>query len=734
MLALFQRCDCRREPPLALYGIEIMSTKNKTRTTARELLEHALDDPAAEFRPGQCEAICGLVDENARVLLVQRTGWGKSMVYFLGTRILRDRGRGVTLLISPLLALMRDQIDAAGNLGLAAETVNSTNPEKWPRVRERLRAGQVDILLISPERLSNDAFVEDFLLPVADDVGLLVIDEAHCISDWGHDFRPDYRRIVRVLRRLPRNVPVLAATATANDRVVGDVHSQLGADLRIQRGPLARESLCLQNVQMPRQIHRLAWLADHLDDLQGSGIIYTLTVRDAVRVADWLRFEGHDVAAYYGDVPHEDRLHLEQRLKRNEIKALVATTALGMGYDKPDLGFVVHYQAPQGVVHYYQQVGRAGRKLATAHGILLSGAEDGDIADYFIRNAFPSDDEVHQILAAVEASEDGLLPTELERAVNLRKGRMEQVLKLVAVEERPAIVRQRGDDNRLRWQRTQFPWSLGVERIDRLTRQRRDEWDQIQAYVATEGCLMRFLAEALDDPEAAECGRCANCLEDSLIPTTYRRRTVERALRFLRRSEFEIKLRVRCPPGAFSTYGWSGNLPADLRAEPGRCLGRWGDAGWGQTVIDGKHDGHFNDELVEALAQMIGERWRPGPSPGRNPGPSPGWVTAVPSLRHPELVADLAERLADSLGLAYVPAVSKRRETEPQKTMENAYHQASNLDGVFVADEALVREEPVLLVDDVIDSGWTLTVIAALLRGAGIPAVYPVVLASTGYR
>jgi len=699
---------------------------NGTATIARELLRRALEDPAAAFRPGQGEAICDLVDENARVLLVQRTGWGKSMVYFLATRILRDRGRGVTLLISPLLALMRDQIDAAGNLGLAAETVNSTNPEEWPGVRDRLRGGHVDLLLIAPERLSNDAFVEDFLLPVADDVGLLVIDEAHCISDWGHDFRPDYRRIVRVLQRLPRNVPVLAATATANDRVVGDVHGQLGADLRIHRGPLARDSLCLQNLQMPNQAHRLAWLADHLGELAGSGIIYTLTVRDAIRVSSWLRSEGHDVAAYHGDVPHEDRLELEQRLKRNQIKALVATTALGMGYDKPDLGFVVHYQAPPSVVHYYQQVGRAGRKLDTAHGILLSGAEDGDIADYFIRSAFPSDDVVRQILAAVEAPEDGLLPTELERAVNVRKSRMEQVLKLVAVDERPAIVQQRGDDGRLRWQRTQFPWALDAERIGRLSRQRRDEWDQIQAYVAIEGCLMQFLREALDDPGATACGRCANCTGEDLIPTTHQRETLERALRFLRRSEFEIKLRVRCPPGAFAAYGWSGNLPADLRADPGRCLSRWGDAGWGETVREAKRDDHLGDDLIEALVEMITERWCPDPAPV--------WVAAVPSLRSPELVADFAARIARRLDLPFVAAVSKRRETDPQKTMENAFHQASNLDGAFAADETLVRDGPVLLVDDVIDSGWTLTVVAALLRQAGVPAVYPVVLASTGYR
>ena len=704
------------------------SMNNGTLEKARDLLEIALADPEAEFRPGQGEAICALVDDSARVLVVQRTGWGKSMVYFLATKLLRERGRGATILISPLLALMRDQISsgAAQNLSLAAETINSTNPDDWAQIGKLLLAGDVDLLLISPERLANDAFVENFLLPVAENVGLLVVDEAHCISDWGHDFRPDYRRIVRVLQRLPDNVPVLATTATANDRVVRDVHVQFGEALRIQRGPLTRESLCLQAMRLPNQAHRLAWLSDHLDELPGSGIIYALTVRDAMRVADWLQSEGHEAASYYGNLEHEQRVELEQRLKRNEIKALVATTALGMGFDKPDLGFVVHYQAPQSVVHYYQQVGRAGRSLDTAYGVLLSGAEDGDIADYFIRSAFPSEEEVGQILAAVEASDDGLTSAELERAVNLRKGRMEKVLKLIGVEDQPAIVRQRGEAGPYRWQRTQFPWALDAERIERLTRQRREEWAQIQAYVDSDICLMRFLGDALDDHEAADCGRCSNCRGEDLISRAYERDTVGRAQRFLRRSEFEVKPKVRCPARAFRTYGWSGNLSRELRARPGRCLSRWGDAGWGKVVADGKRNGHFDGALVEALTGMICERWRPDPSPT--------WVTCVPSLRYPELVADFAQRLATALGLPFIAALTKSLETEPQKNMENAFHQAHNLDGAFRVDESVVHAEPVLLVDDVIDSGWTLTVVGALLKEADVPAVYPVVLASTGYR
>ncbi len=347
----------------------------QSRRRALALLRRALADPAADFRGGQWEAIESLAEQRARLLVVQRTGWGKSLVYFLTTRLLRERGAGPTLLVSPLLALMRNQIVAAGRLGVRAATINSSNREDWEVVAAQLRSDEVDLLLISPERLANDEFREQLLLPVANRIGFFVVDEAHCISDWGHDFRPDYQRITRVLQALPRNIPVLATTATANDRVVDDIGSQLGRGLQVSRGPLMRESLQLQNFRLPSQSSRMAWLAEQVPRLPGSGIIYTLTVRDAERVAGWLRSQDIAAYAYHADVEAAAREDLERRLLGNRLKALIATTALGMGFDKPDLGFVIHFQRPGSVVHYYQQVGRAGRAVPQAYGILLSGSE-----------------------------------------------------------------------------------------------------------------------------------------------------------------------------------------------------------------------------------------------------------------------------------------------------------------------------------------------------------------------
>src|SRR6195952_3919255 len=325
-------------------------------TRAAELL-HQLAGPDATCAEHQLEALADLVEDRARVLCVQRTGWGKSAVYFIATALLRERGAGPTLIVSPLLALMRNQMAAAERLWVRGYPIYSTNRDAWDEVRALLAEDAVDLLLISPERLNNPAFRASMLPAFAERVGLLVVDEAHCISDWGHDFRPDYRRIAEMLERLPAGVGVLCTTATANDRVVADVEEQLrtghsGAQLVAYRGPLGRSSLRFEVVELPGQADRLAWLATHLDELPGSGIVYTLTQRDAEQVAVWLTAHGIAAEAYTGEIETERRIAVEDRLLSNDLKAVVATSALGMGYDKPDLGFVVHYQAPRSVIAY----------------------------------------------------------------------------------------------------------------------------------------------------------------------------------------------------------------------------------------------------------------------------------------------------------------------------------------------------------------------------------------------
>ena len=687
-----------------------------------DLLRVALNDQTAKFRDGQWEAIDMLVNRHERLLMVQRTGWGKSAVYFIATRILQDRGHGPTLIVSPLLALMRNQIEAAGRLGIRAVSINSTNKDSWPELQRTIHNDEVEALLISPERLANDEFVENVLLPVAGRIGLLVVDEAHCISDWGHDFRPDYRRLVNILRNMPENLPILGTTATANERVIKDVQVQLG-DIGIQRGSLMRNTLALQNMRLPSQAARLAWLAEHIEALPGTGIIYTLTKRDAEQVADWLTRQGVAARAYFSDVTNDGfensdayRQHLEDQLLRNQIKVLVATTALGMGYDKPDLGFVVHYQAPGSVVAYYQQVGRAGRAIKHAVGILMSGREDDDIHEYFRRSAFPSESHVEKILDVLEES-NGLNIRDLEEKVNLRPKQIQHTLKFLSVDNPAPVIR----DGSL-WQRTPVSYRLNHERIRRLTGQREIEWQEIQNYLDEDGCLMKFLANALDDKNPQTCGRCSSCLGRPIVDPSFPRERAISAARFLRQSEMPLACNRQVAKDAFTQYGFRGNLAQELRAETGRILSRWGDAGWGQLVADDKHRGHFRFELVKAVAEMLRDRWQPVPSPE--------WVTCVPSRAHPNLVPGFAQRLASALELPFMPVVSKTRHNEPQKVQQNRFYQCRNLDGAFRVD-GLVPQGPVLLVDDIVDSGWTMTVVAALLRQSGSGSVWPVALATT---
>ena len=695
------------------------------RPQAQQLLKTALANPAAEFRDGQWEAIDALVNHRQKLLVVQRTGWGKSSVYFISTKIFRDRGMGPTIIVSPLLALMRNQIESAKRLGIIAETMNSTNHDDWQAVTQRILNNQIDCLLISPERLANDSFIETVLQPIADRIALMVIDEAHCISDWGHDFRPDYRRIVNILRQLPSNTPVLGTTATANNRVVEDIQTQLG-DIQIHRGPLIRESLALQTMVLPDQASRLAWLAQVIPTLPGTGIVYTLTVRDAEQVVGWLVANGIDAKAYHGSIESEGfedsnayRQHLEDLLLNNQLKVLVATTALGMGYDKPDLSFVIHYQAPGSIVAYYQQVGRAGRGIKHAVGVLMSGVEDQNIHEFFRESAFPSEAQVNEILQVLESS-DGLSIRGIEEQTNLRYGQIEKVLKLLSVEN-PAPVIKDGS----RWVRTPVHYQMDLARIAHLTGQRVQEWQEVQAYLSETGCKMTFLRQALDDLDPTPCGKCSSCLGQPVIDKAIDSNLAHSAGAFLKQAEMVIKPKAQVAANAFPEYGFRGNLPQQLRAQEGRVLSRWGDAGWGRTVADNKHAGRFSDDLVEAMAEMIQQRWQPNPAPQ--------WVCCVPSLNHTELVPDFARRLAARLKLPFLDAVHKVKNNQPQKAQQNRFHQCRNLDGVF-GIENYIPSEPVLLVDDIIDSGWTLTVIAALLQQAGSGVVYPVALASSSVK
>ena len=671
-----------------------------------EALRSLTGRPDADFRPDQRAAIEALVERRDRVLVVQRTGWGKSAVYFLATHLLRQQQFGPTLLISPLLALMRNQIDAAERLGLRCMTVNSSSATTVDELSARLEADDVDLVLVSPERLANPDFAGKAMPILGRRPGLVVIDEVHCISDWGHDFRPDYRRIGRLIANFgDGNVPVLGCTATANSRVVEDVAQQLGASITTYRGQLGRDGLALSAVRLPRQAERLAWLAEHLAELPGSGIIYCLTIRDVENVTSWLRRQGHDVAGYTGATISEDREEMERRLQANDLKALVATSALGMGYDKPDLGFVVHFQMPGSPVAYYQQVGRAGRALEHSQALLLCGKEDVNIQDYFIDAAFPDPQDVDAVLAILDEAAGPVSLRDIATNVDVKWTQIELVLKQLDVEG--VVRRVKGQS----YERTLTPWIYPHERVAGVTDARRWEQQLMFDYADTSGCRMRFLTDLLDDDMAGGCGICDNCRGEMLQPSTSSTLIAD-AEAFLRNRPLMIEPRKQ-------------SIPISERNQQGRTLAHWGDSGWGPMVQQGRRDGHFADELVDAMAEMITE-WAPSPAPE--------WVAAVPSDRTTSLVPGFAARVAARLGLVFVPLLERAAERPPQVEMQNSPHQSANVAGAFTLGEPPMPG-PVLLIDDLVDSGWTLTETGRLLSRSGSGPVYPLVLAiSTGRR
>ena len=679
---------------------------------ALELLRLGSGQVHASFRDGQEEAIQQITDGDHRLLVVQKTGWGKSFVYFISTKILREAGCGPALLVSPLLALMRNQIAAAERMGVRAATINSDNIAKWTEVEAKIKQNEIDILLISPERLANERFRAEILGGLSLHVSLVVVDEAHCISDWGHDFRPHYRLLERFIRNMPSNIKLLATTATANNRVVEDLENVLGPNLRISRGDLNRPSLTLQTIRLESKAERLAWLSHQLAALAGHGIIYTLTVRDANQVANWLNSQGFDVEAYTGE-SGSCRPELEQALSENRIKALVATTALGMGYDKPDLSFVIHYQKPSSVVAYYQQVGRAGRALNAAYGILLSGKEEDDIANWFIKSAFPTNEEVKEVVAQLEAHPAGLSVPQLLKEVNLSQGRVEKTLSLLALESPPPITK-----NGRHWQKTEVSLSEDFwERAERLTTLRRREQQRMREYVHLPfGQHMSFLISELD-------GDLSDVITSSLqaLSEDFPKDKLREANIFLKRYHLPINPRKQWPNGGLKHSNNHGKIAKSDQANTGKVLSLLGDAGLGDLVNVGKNQQqYFSDELIDACVVMFKE-W--------DPQPAPTWVTCVPSLRNPTLVPDFAKRLAQALNLSFRVAIEKTDSRPEQNKFNNSFQQARNVDGSLAPIQDQILSSPVLLVDDVILSGWTLTISSWLLRKNGSGEVWPLALA-----
>ncbi|MBB3749423.1 ATP-dependent DNA helicase RecQ [Mycolicibacterium sp. BK634] len=689
-----------------------------TRADAQAILEQ-LAGPTAVLRDDQWTAIEALVVQRRQALVVQRTGWGKSAVYFIAAKLLRELGKGATVIVSPLLALMRNQVAAAERAGVRAATINSGNVTEWDEIHQRVNGGDLDVLLVSPERLNNPEFRDTVLPALAADAGLVVVDEAHCVSDWGHDFRPDYRRIRTLIAELGSDVPVLATTATANNRVVNDVAAQLGVggrDTLVLRGGLDRESLRLSVVQAGGGAQRTAWLAENLASLPGSGIVYTLTVAQAHDVAALLRERGHEVAAYTGSTETAEREQLEADLLGNRVKALIATSALGMGFDKPDLGFVVHLGAPSSPIAYYQQVGRAGRSTDSAEVVLLPGREDQDVWRYFASVAFPSEAMVRNVIRELEPDRPLSTPA-LEPLVDLGRTRLEMVLKVLDVDG--AVRRVKGG-----WLATGQPWEYDEARYRQLDEARGREQQAMLDYQNTTECRMTFLRRQLDDPDLSDgerCGRCDNCA-GAHFGATVNDDAAALIQEALMRPGVEITPRKQWPSGlaklGVSLSGRIGDGP-----EPGRAIGRLTDLGWGprlRRLLD-EPDGEVPPDVVQAAVKVLAAwDWAIRPTA----------VLALDSATHPVLIASLARELARLGRLTDLGVLRYAVGHRPVSAANSAYRVAA-LNGAWSVPDLAAAGGPVLLVDDLTDTGWTLTMAARVVKEAGAPAVLPLALAAT---
>lgn len=666
----------------------------------------------AKFNPGQLEAIEGVL-EGRRTLVVQKTGWGKSLVYFMATKMIRRETGKFTIIISPLLALMDNQVDSAKRLGLRVETINSNNQDDWENILADIAAGDVDALIVAPERLANKDFLNSFMNSLASRVGLFVVDEAHCISDWGHDFRPDYRRLVKFIQLLPTNVPVLATTATANDRVVEDIRSQLGGDILISRGELMRESIAIQTIPLDSREERLAWLAKNINGVPGTGIVYCLTTNDCDLVCKWLVRHGVTADVFYSKSgTSEEKAAVIERFNKNEIKALVATTAFGMGYDKDDIGFVIHFQRPKNVVEYYQEIGRAGRHIPAAYAILMYGEQDDIINNYFINSAFPTEAEMLDVVRAV-ADNPGKNKSEIESYVNMKPSRVEKTLKYLEVD---GVVYKEHTG----YYRSAAAWTPDMTHSKEITAIRRAELNRMTDFCYTDECYMQFIARELDDRKACTCGKCSNCLVGKIFDTDITQAEINEAGKFIKEDFNIIEPRKKWPNKTCSENGKS-RIEQEYQVEPGLVLSNYGDAGWGTMVSEDKYKrGFFREELVNAAAERLKEFVRENDIHS---------VTFIPSRRRPLLVRDFAEKLAAVLGIDFFDAIEKCADTECQKKFNNSYMQWQNADKSFAIKQ--VRPDNILLVDDMVDSKWTFTCCGYKMRKSGSGKIYPFALANS---
>ncbi|HLI68172.1 MAG TPA: RecQ family ATP-dependent DNA helicase [Ktedonobacteraceae bacterium] len=656
------------------------------------------------FHPGQREIIEHLV-QGKRVLAIQRTGWGKSLCYQLASMYFPH----LTLVFSPLKALMRDQCQRCNARYHIPSAIVSSDflPEENAATLEQAVGGKIKILYIAPERLDNQLW-QNYVRQMR--LSMIVVDEAHCISTWGHDFRPHYRRIVTLLEAIPETVSVLALTATANQRVEQDIREQIGTNALVIRGSMRRPNLHLNVVNVNGDEEKLGYLAANLPIWPGSGVVYTATKSSAEMIATFLQEQGIKAEYYHAGREDADRQHIEQSLMTNRYKVVCSTNALGMGIDKPDIGFIVHYHIPASPIHYYQEIGRAGRDGNNAKCVLLYDPEDLAIQHHFIEGAKPPARHYETVLSLIRNEVQGWRLTDLLRVTGLSQSALRNIL--IDLEEQGLIQRMKSDNHR----QTTLYVSKHLGRVDvalyeRVRIQKESELADIQAYAQSDQCFMGYLTSYLGDAPGYHCGTCGNCQQDNWKSVPVSKISLEAVEYFFEQTflpRIEKHGTIKQPE---HEAGWS--------------LSYHGSTRIGELVRASKYEnaGPFAEQLVQRAVEVICSRYPLADLDG---------IVSVPPTKSGRLVEDFAHRVASKLGIRYVPALVKLRMTQEQKVCTNAVQKKENVKGAFaVLEPSQVIGRVLLLIDDIYDSGYILREVGATLMKAGAKAVYPLTITRT---
>lgn len=660
----------------------------------------------AQFREGQLKAIQNVLN-GEKILVVERTGWGKSLVYFLSTKLLRKKKSGITIVISPLLSLMENQMLSALKFGLKCEMLNSLTSYKRTEIFEQLKNNELDLIFTSPETLMKNE-IQNFLTYIK--INFLVVDEAHCISEWGHDFRLDYTKLKTLVKNIHSRIPILATTATANDRVIEDIKIQFGNDLKILKGSLSRESLHIQVLKNMNTAERLAWLLENLNKIPGTGIIYCLTRRECEFVSSFLKENGINSESYYSRKNPKDEIINKKALElftENKIKVIVATVKLGMGYDKEDISFVIHYNTPPNIISWYQQIGRAGRNISDAYIFLMSSFDDEARNKMFMMKSFPEKHETEEIMQCIRDSVFGITEKNIESKVNSNAAKIRKALDFL---EHDGFTFKHEN----KYFVTSRAFKYNDEHYEKLRALRLDELQQVTDLIRTEECYTKFSVNCLDDFTARDCKKCSNCTGEDIIENlSLSQESIKIAKDFMKSEIIIITPLEKLPNGEEIKF----------KLMSGICLSRYGAEGVGDIVKRVKYSwlSHYPDEIIEIAAEKLFPVTQEHEIKN---------ITFIPSLRN-KLVDDFAERLALKMGLEFSDLLVKT-DSPPQKNMQNDYYQCENVKNSFSIRKDIEIPEKVILIDDIIDSGWTLNICGMKLMQSGCEKVFPFALADSG--